>query len=481
MKKESKAEVEPRRQRTQYTCMATSLAMCFSALGHDIPEDEINKVLGARAHHGAGWEDALNTAQYFGKRCVFVMPCTIEQLKEWTDASIPVLIAWNPEGRPWSHASVVFDVSHDLDKVYIADPNIPDPDETVRIITKDEFYKRWFENAGDHLIRRPAIAVMDEISKDGKPMNKIPNKVKKASSLRFSTKPYSGNPDNKPIYPVEIDHGVDKPLSGGTDVVLNLSRNLVKEQGREASSEEKEDLFVFTTGNNYFRKAEPGSKMIASEPSYWRDFIEEGDSWKLTKFEGVPSKVVEKILTYDINPKYKNGYDAFEDLIKNCANFETITNQKQKRTAGTGLYGYNKNIERAVIGCTKRMEKQALRIAKRYFKKDERVANFLSQHAKKAGSLPAQILTASLKSDMPKFASFSKDATKYGLYGFSEKTANLGLMACLELRHQAGIIAYDLHQRKKEEGEYIRGFIDNHCKTARCKLSKLLKISYPED
>ena len=94
------------------------------------------------------------------------MPSTVRQLKEWTDAGKPVIIAWNPEGRDWSHASVVFDVDDDLN-VYIADPNIPDPDETVRVLTKGEFYRKWYEKWPNYLVRRPALMLDFEITPEG--------------------------------------------------------------------------------------------------------------------------------------------------------------------------------------------------------------------------------------------------------------------------------------------------------------------------
>jgi hypothetical protein len=42
---------------------------------------------------------------------------------------------------------------------------------------------------------------------------------------------YKGNPDGKPIYPNSMDHGYDKPISGGTDVIKNLRETYLKEQG----------------------------------------------------------------------------------------------------------------------------------------------------------------------------------------------------------------------------------------------------------
>lgn len=168
--KTAKANVVPVRQRTQYTCMATSLMMCLKALGMaDIDEDTVNRVMGARPMQGASWEQALASIQHFGFRGSLMVPATLRQIKEWTDAGKPVMIAWNPENRDWSHASVVFDIDED-ENVYIADPNIPDPDETVRVVTKAEFYSRWFEKWPNYLVRRPALFIDREITADGRQM-----------------------------------------------------------------------------------------------------------------------------------------------------------------------------------------------------------------------------------------------------------------------------------------------------------------------
>jgi predicted double-glycine peptidase len=166
--KTAKANVEPVRQRTQYTCMATSLMMCLKANGIEhLTEDEVNNVMGARPMKGARWEEAMAAAQHYGMRATLTTPATVAQLKEWTDQGIPVMIAWNPEGREWSHASVVFDVDGSMN-VYVADPNIPDPDETVRVVPKAEFYSMWAEKWPNYLVRRPAMAIEPEITKDGK-------------------------------------------------------------------------------------------------------------------------------------------------------------------------------------------------------------------------------------------------------------------------------------------------------------------------
>jgi len=167
MDRSARANVDPVLQRTQYTCMSASMCMALRALGLDCTEDEVNRVMGARPMKGAAWEHALACGQHYGMRCTLTVPATVNQLKEWTDRGVPVMIAWNPEGRPWSHASLVFDVEED-GTVHVADPNLPDPDQTVRVVPRGDFYKKWYEKWPDYLVRRPAMAIEREISPGGR-------------------------------------------------------------------------------------------------------------------------------------------------------------------------------------------------------------------------------------------------------------------------------------------------------------------------
>lgn len=78
-------------------------------------------------------------------------------------------------------------------------------------------------------------------------------------------------------------------------------------------------------------------------------------------------------------------------------------------------------------------------------------------------------------------AKVGKNAARtYGLYGFGEKVAKLGLQACADLRHEAGKTAHDLHTRRAAHHASINDFFANHSKTAKCMYSKLLSASYPE-
>ena len=172
--KVARADVAQLRQTTQFTCCATSITSALHALGKKYTEDDVNKVLGASPMAGATWEAMLATVQYFGCRGTLVVPSTPRMLKEWTDQGIPVVIAWNPEGRPWSHASTVFDVTEGPDgklMIHVMDSNIPNPDETTRVLDADTFCQKWGEKVSDTLIvRRPAMAVTLEVSPAGRQM-----------------------------------------------------------------------------------------------------------------------------------------------------------------------------------------------------------------------------------------------------------------------------------------------------------------------
>ena len=188
----AKADVIPVRQQNQYNCVTTSLCMALRALG--VPEDEcsparVNKVVGAMPLRGAAWEPMLAAANHYGMRATLTLPSTVRQLKSWTDAGKPVVIAWNPEGREWSHASLVFDVDDDLN-VHIADPNIPDPDETVRVVPKSEFYGKWYEKSPQgFLIRRPACVIEREITSDGRQVMASRREAKELDTLWMVTEP----------------------------------------------------------------------------------------------------------------------------------------------------------------------------------------------------------------------------------------------------------------------------------------------------
>lgn len=175
MKRISYAEVDPRRQRTQYTCAAASIAMAFHALGRPrVTEDVIAPHLLDAEGKGASWESMVGVCQFFGGRATLIAPALLSDVRRATDAGKAVVIAWNPNNRPWSHASVVIHVTDT--HVEVADPNLPNPDQLTRTLTHDEFYALWYEKWNDFLFRRPALLIENEVDTMGRP-------TKTASSL----------------------------------------------------------------------------------------------------------------------------------------------------------------------------------------------------------------------------------------------------------------------------------------------------------
>jgi hypothetical protein len=166
----AKANVNPIRQRSQFSCVATSTCMALNVVGVKCNEDQVNQVIGAKPMQGARWEEVLACAQYFGCRATLTTPATLTQVKAWTDQGKPVLIAWNPEGRDWSHASLIFDVTGEKGSyvVHVADPNMPNPDKTTREMGEDEFYSKWYEKWPNYLVRRPALMIEREICENGR-------------------------------------------------------------------------------------------------------------------------------------------------------------------------------------------------------------------------------------------------------------------------------------------------------------------------
>jgi len=168
----SKVNIKPIRQQTQFTCVSASLSMALNSLGFQTTEADIDQLVQAQPMEGADWVKIISCLQHFGCRSNLVVPSTVNQIKNWTDQGKPVLISWNPENKPWSHASVVFDVQTDQSgstKVFVADPNIPIPDQTVRVVPSEIFYRKWVEKDALPNIRRPALFIEREIDRNGHP------------------------------------------------------------------------------------------------------------------------------------------------------------------------------------------------------------------------------------------------------------------------------------------------------------------------
>lgn len=166
-----------------------------------------------------------------------------------------------------------------------------------------------------------------------------------------------------------------------------------------------------------------------------------------------------------------------------------VIRAQKKAAVASGLYGFSRAIQSDCDGACKRLSKAADAIAKAAYQRDNKVADFLAVHANRADSLPAKLLVASLRNMAPKVASGNsmkmssmdrEAAAKIGLYGFSARTARIGLRACTDLRHEAGYIANDLHARRKNAHSKITSFFKRHADEGGCMYSLMMSTCYPE-
>jgi hypothetical protein len=108
--------------------------------------------------------------------------------------------------------------------------------------------------------------------------------------------------------------------------------------------------------------------------------------------------------------KHKNDLKGLADYLEHLGigakgtsvKKDASDHSKTAAKAPTGLYGFTKSVQSDCETCVRKLSKTAAGIAKRAYKKDEKVAEFLSTHANQGESLPARILVAALRELGPK-------------------------------------------------------------------------------
>jgi hypothetical protein len=149
------------------------------------------------------------------------------------------------------------------------------------------------------------------------------------------------------------------------------------------------------------------------------------------------------------------------------------------KVAASGLYGFTKEAEKVCGAATNRLKKFATKLAKEIYVKDANTPAFLEEHEKRAGSRAARMLRASMSEIGPGQPGKTAARRDGGRYGFSSKTAKLGLQACSDLDHEAGVVANDLHSRMGTKYAAITGFLNKHAKRAKCGWSEMILDAYP--
>ena len=174
------------------------------------------------------------------------------------------------------------------------------------------------------------------------------------------------------------------------------------------------------------------------------------------------------------------------DLAKSWSGHSTFRpmrhadDDQMERQAGSGLYGFTKDVQSSVEAGVRKLSRYASKTASTLWSKDPKSAEFLSMHARKADSLPAKVLLAAMSELGPKVDRMAAGRT-HGLYGFRNKTAKNALIACQGLREESGYIAHDLATRKAAKYADLVGYMEKHCDATKCPYTTMLMQAMPED
>jgi hypothetical protein len=430
------ASVKPVRQKTQYTCMATSIAMALGALGSSVTEEDVNKVLKCRPKQGATWEDALACIQYFGMKGTLVSPSSITELKRWTDQGFPVVISWNPEGRPWNHASTVYGVSENEELVFIADPNIPDPKKLVRLVSADNFYDTWKEDWGDYLVRRPALMIQPEIDQNGR-------SILAGATMKGKYTPSEISKIEKHWELAEYDKLADMGVISRTlaNKAMKYMKDLKSGGSLRGTSDDptiKIDDKVMALTDQYHN----GIFKRSSQTDFRRRALA-NHQVKKKKDEFPPSEVGEETppIKMESDEPYMKGnfnQEEFHEMSDHfhkksfreraLSNYQAKKKKAQVEVVAEQTEDFSKEAE--ILADVK---KKARLLVKNAFIQDDEVMLFLATHAEKAHNKEASILADSIKE--LRTINSRLASKKDGLYGYHPKTAKLGLALCNEFTH----------------------------------------------
>ena len=147
-------------------CGPASLKMVLNYYGIDKSEQDIVSLTKFIPGVGINSEDICSASESFGFKTVVKNESTLNDILEWLQKKVPVIVDWFTRGRSDYSDSEVADghysvvVGIDEKHVYLQDPEIGG----MRKIARKDFMKVWFDFAGnilkkDELIIRQLIAV----------------------------------------------------------------------------------------------------------------------------------------------------------------------------------------------------------------------------------------------------------------------------------------------------------------------------------
>lgn len=148
-------------------CGPASLKMVLEYYGTEKIEKELAELCGTNPDLGTSDEGLKRAAEHLGFTVEIKNNSTFDDIRQWLDKKVPVIVNWFTRGRidyndsevPDGHLSVVTGL--DDKYIYLQDPEIGE----LRKISRDDFMKVWFDFRGeyikdwDEMIIRQLIAV----------------------------------------------------------------------------------------------------------------------------------------------------------------------------------------------------------------------------------------------------------------------------------------------------------------------------------
>lgn len=147
-------------------CGPASLKIVLDYYGVEKTEQELAKLCGTKDDVGTNDQALKNAAEQLGFTVEIKNESTFEDIEEWLNRDVPVIVNWFTRGRTDytdsdvadGHYSVVagLDETH----IYLQDPEIG----SMRKLAREDFMTVWFDFTGeyikpDELVIRQIIAV----------------------------------------------------------------------------------------------------------------------------------------------------------------------------------------------------------------------------------------------------------------------------------------------------------------------------------
>lgn len=150
----------------QGMCGAASLLIVLDYYGIKKSEQELAGLLGVTNSLGIDSQSIKRVAKDFGLRVEIKDTSNFEDIRDWLDKKVSVIVDWFSRGRNDYSESEVADGHYsvvaglDAKYIYLQDPEIG----KIRKIARDDFMRVWFDFEGsyiksDELIIRQSIAI----------------------------------------------------------------------------------------------------------------------------------------------------------------------------------------------------------------------------------------------------------------------------------------------------------------------------------